>query len=178
MKKSKVIQHISVADSDFETKIDNRGLRWMICQNSESGGKYWKGKYCDNWSRVDNSAIAVLCWRCTAELVGMPEEKIAAPISDKPKGWKFMKIFVAKDGTVFYKGIEQPDLKGTLEPTVIEVKEPKKKLSKQEKETAKNELGKEIVKLKAEMFKETRKGKRTELKRALTKANRELKKLI
>jgi len=30
-----------------------------------------------------------------------------------------MKEFVDKDGTVFHKGVEQPDLKGTLEPTIV-----------------------------------------------------------
>ena len=37
----------------------------------------------------------------------------------RPSGWHFMKEFVDKDGNVFHKGKEQPDLKGTLPPTKI-----------------------------------------------------------
>ena len=44
----------------------------------------------------------------------------------RPSGWHFMKVFVDKEGTVFHKGKEQPDLKGTLPPTKIK---PKKKPS-------------------------------------------------
>jgi diadenosine tetraphosphate (Ap4A) HIT family hydrolase len=73
---------------------------------------------------------------------------------------------------------EQPALKGTLPVTVIEPKEEKKKLSKQEKSDAFNALGKDIEKLKAQLFHETRKGKKAELMRALSKANRQLKKLM
>ncbi len=37
----------------------------------------------------------------------------------RPSGWHFMNEFVDKDGNVFHKGVEQPDLKGTLEPTIV-----------------------------------------------------------
>ena len=33
------------------------------------------------------------------------------------RGWKFMKVFVHENGTVYHKGVEQPDLKGTLPAT-------------------------------------------------------------
>ena len=42
----------------------------------------------------------------------------------RPAGWHFMNEFVDKDGNVFHKGKEQPDLKGTLPPTKVK---PKKK---------------------------------------------------
>ena len=45
----------------------------------------------------------------------------------RPRGWKWMQVYVDKDGTVFYKGEEQPDLKGTLKPTKVKKKKPKKK---------------------------------------------------
>jgi uncharacterized membrane protein len=32
----------------------------------------------------------------------------------KPRGWHFMKEFVDKSGNVYYKGVEQPELKNTL----------------------------------------------------------------
>lgn len=36
---------------------------------------------------------------------------------NKPRGWHLMKEYVDKDGNVFHKGIEQPHLKGTKNPT-------------------------------------------------------------
>jgi hypothetical protein len=89
-----------------------------------------------------------------------------------------MKVFVAQDGTVYHKGEEQPNLKGTLPVTVIEPKEPKKKISKDEKQAAIHKLGLEIKELKAVLYSETRKGKRADATRKLSKANKELKKLV
>lgn len=165
------------APTNLETRIvGNR--RYMICENSTGAGKYFKGHYCNEWTIVGDDATAVICWKCTSAITDAPVSRTAVVKSDKPKGWKFMKEFVANDGTVYHKGIEQPALKGTLPATVIDNKPEKKKLSKQEKETAKQELGKEIEKLKVEIIREQRKGKKAELTRALAKANRLLKKLI
>ena len=152
--------------------------RFMICENSTSAGKYFKGHICNEWTAVGDDATSVICWRCTASVCEAPTVKTVVVKSDRPKGWKFMKEFVAPDGTVFFKGVEQPALKGTMPATVIDVKPEKKKLSKQEKEDAKLALGKEIESLKAKLFHETRKGKKSELTRALSKANRQLKKLL
>lgn len=162
----------------YQVKIDARGNRWMMCENSEPGGQYWKGNVCNIMVKVANDVHRALCWRCTALLVDVPAVRSFAPKSDKPKGWKFMKEFVSADGTVYHKGVEQPELKGTRPVTVIEAKPEKKRLSKQDKETAKNELGKEIAELKSKLFHETKKGKRAELTRALSKANRQFKKLM
>ncbi len=38
----------------------------------------------------------------------------------KPRGWRWMNEFVDADGNVFYKGVEMPDLKGTIEPTDLD----------------------------------------------------------
>ena len=40
----------------------------------------------------------------------------------RPSGWHFMKEFVDKNGNVYFKGVEQPKLKGTKPPTIIEKK--------------------------------------------------------
>ena len=165
------------AATKFSTRMIE-GRRFMICQNSEPGGKYYREKICNAWTAVGNDANAVICWRCVAAVCEGPVVRSAMPKSDKPKGWKFMKEFVSTDGTVYHKGEEQPALKGTLPVTVIEPKEEKKKLSKQEKSDAYNALGKDIEKLKAQLFHETRKGKKAELMRSLSKANRQLKKLM
>jgi len=169
---------LTFAPTNYKTKFDDRGRRLMLCINSESGSKYWKGNYCNQWTVVGHDANAVVCFKCTAALTDAPIIRSAQEKSDKPKGWKFMKQFVDKDGTVYHKGIEQPELKGQLPVTVIEDKPEKKKLTKQEKEDAINALGKEIATLKGTLFHETRKGKKAELTKALSKANRTLKKLL
>ena len=165
------------ANSVYSTRVVS-GRRYMICQNSESGGPYFKGKFCGEWTLVGNDTSAVLCHKCTASITDAPVIRSTSIKSDRPKGWKFMKEFVAVDGTVYHKGVEQPELKGTLPVTVIEAKPEKKKLSKQEKESAKQSLGKEIEMLKAKLIHETRKGKKAEIVRSLSKANRQLKKLM
>ena len=55
-----------------------------------------------------------------------------------------MKEFVDKEGNVFHKGVEQPKLKGTLNPTEIKPTN-KKKLSKKEKAELKLELQKQLA---------------------------------
>ena len=51
----------------------------------------------------------------------------------RPAGWHFMNEFVDKDGTVFHKGKEQPELKGTLKPTKVKPPKKRKKLTADEK---------------------------------------------
>tara|TARA_R100001129_G_scaffold118594_1_gene82105 strand:+ start:613 stop:1050 length:438 start_codon:yes stop_codon:yes gene_type:complete len=46
-------------------------------------------------------------------------EKVTKVKSGRPAGWHFMNEFVDKDGNVFHKGVEQPELKGTLPPTKV-----------------------------------------------------------
>lgn len=179
MKKDKIKEKdkSQYAPTKLQTKIvGNR--RYMICENSNTGGKYFKGQICNEWSTVGDDATSVICWKCTAAVCEAPAVRAAAVKSDRPKGWKFMKEFVAADGTVYFKGVEQPALKGTMPVTVIDVKPEKKKITKQEKEDARLALGKEIESLKAKLFHETRKGKKAELTRSLSKANRQLKKLM
>ena len=53
--------------------------------------------------------------------------------SGRPPGWHFMNEFVDKDGNVFHKGKEQPDLKGTLPPTKVKPPKKRKKLSADQK---------------------------------------------
>ena len=76
------------------------------------------------------------------------------PEQDKPKrvktgrpaGWHFMNEFVDKDGNVFHKGKEQPDLKGTLPPTKIKPKKKVKRRSKEEILLARHEKKKKVLK--------------------------------
>ena len=64
----------------------------------------------------------------------------------RPAGWHFMKEFVDKDGNVFHKGKEQPDLKGTLPPTKIKPKKKAKRRSKEEILLARHEKKKKVLK--------------------------------
>jgi|APSaa5957512535_1039671.scaffolds.fasta_scaffold181079_1 hypothetical protein len=150
--------------------------RFMICRNSINGGKYWKGILCGNWcAGVGDTAVAILCSRCTHALV--PYEEKYARKSDKPRGWAFMKEYVHKDGTVYHKGKEQPDLKGTLEPTVIKKKDPKLKLTKGQKQQKRNDLLLEFNTLKKQWQKEKRKTYQAKIKSQMNKIQRELKKV-
>ena len=75
---------------------------------------------------VGEEAVKVTCSYCVFSVVGMPESpKSTYKPTGRPAGWHFMNEFVDADGNVFYKGKEQPKLKGTLKPT--KVKPPKKK---------------------------------------------------
>ena len=88
------------------------------------------GRVVDN---LDNSTIKVTCSYCVLSIVGMPTEtKQTYRPTGRPSGWHFMKEFVDKDGNVFHKGVEQPDLKGTLPPTKIVPKKKTKRRTKEE----------------------------------------------
>ena len=64
----------------------------------------------------------------------------------RPAGWHWMNEFVDKDGNVFHKGKEQPDLKGTLPPTKIKPKKKVKRRSKEEMLLARHEKKKKVLK--------------------------------
>jgi hypothetical protein len=166
----------SYPKSDFETKIDKNGHRWMLCQNSIPNGKYWKGKLCDNWTIVDRVAVSVLCWKCTANISEPPEIRTVVEKSNHPKGWKRMNVFVANDGSVYHKGIEQTTLKGTLPVTVIQKKVPKQKFTIQQHQFQSGELQEELQKIKSALFTEVRKTERYALTKQLAQLQRVIKK--
>ena len=114
---------------------------------------------------VPINVVVKKCFDCVKEDL----QKIEGPSTYRPKrvgypkGWKFMKVFVYSDGTVYHKGIEQPELKGTLDPTPIVAKEKK---SKAQKAKEKQETLAQLQKLKVELRKQTRK---TEIKKIESK---------
>ena len=83
-------------------------------------------------ANVSTEAVSVIGSRAVMSRVGIPKEKPSRVSTGRPAGWHFMNEFVDKDGTVFHKGKEQPDLKGTLPPTKVLV--PKKKTKRRTKE--------------------------------------------
>ena len=106
------------------------------------GGKnirYMDCKYCGGQVRnVGEDAKSVTCNTCFMGIMvkRFPESATFTAKSYKPTGrpagWHWMSEFVDKDGNVFYKGKEQPKLKGTLKPT--KVAPPKKKIKRRTKD--------------------------------------------
>lgn len=160
----------------YKTK-QHDGKRYMMCQNSIPDGKYWKGTLCEEWSEVGIKTTAVLCSKCTAKLAGAPEMRSGYVSKGRPRGWQFMAEFVDPEGNVFHKGVEQPELKGTLQPTKIEPADNKKKLSKQEKADLKDQILSQIVFLRGQILKTD---KKTEIKKhqsSMKKLQRQLNKV-
>jgi hypothetical protein len=59
-------------NTEFQSKII-KGKRYMVCQNSISGGKYWGGNSCNNWTEVVTKTTSVLCSACTHALLDAPD---------------------------------------------------------------------------------------------------------
>jgi hypothetical protein len=103
------------------------GQRWMICKHCQS-----------EYVQVDENTSAITCSSCvikkTLALKPMDEFFGKQRVSTgRPAGWHFMNEFVDKDGNVFHKGKEQPDLKGTLPPTKVKPPKKRKKLTADQK---------------------------------------------
>ena len=96
-------------------------------------------KVCQSeYVEVDEGTAAITCSACVLKktLALKPMDEFFAKkhkSTGRPAGWHFMNEFVDKDGNVFHKGKEQPDLKGTLEPTKVKPPKKRKKLTKDEK---------------------------------------------
>ena len=119
-----------------------KGSRWN--QRPDALYKYMECKLCGQFSCVGEDATATTCNDCVNEM--MPEMKFTRrQKSDKPRGWQCMNCYVHTDGTVYYKGIEQPELKGTLEHTPLQ---PKQKLNKHQKAMLKARASETLFKLK------------------------------
>lgn len=122
---------------------------------------------------VSAEAPWVLCWECVSESViklDPPKNKKKAA-EGYPKGWRFFKEFVHANGTVYRKGIEQPELKNTLQPTIIIIKPKKNKLQKQQE---KEEVLREYAELKKALKKETRKTVIKKIEAKLNKLQKQL----
>ena len=113
--------------------------KWMSFY--EDGKRYMQCKHCKSeYVETSENSVAVTCWKCTQrlcisqisleEMIPSLRKKVS---SGRPAGWHFMKEFVDKDGNVFHKGKEQPELKGTLKPTKVNPRKKRKKLTADEK---------------------------------------------
>ena len=103
--------------------------RFMLCKRCQS-----------EYVETSEDAVAVTCSKCVTKLClsHMSLEEMMPSLRKKvttgrPPGWHFMNEFVDKDGNVFHKGKEQPELKGTLKPTKVKPPKKRKKLTADEK---------------------------------------------
>lgn len=142
----------------YDAYIDkDTNIHYMRCLNSEpekSSPYYNEGHVCSNWVRVGNidEVSSVVCWKCVAAKTYFPKQTTDSRTTGYPRGWALRAVYVDKDGNVFHKGVEQPDLKGTLEPTVVQKKtnqaaKTRRQNNKEKKEERAKLLG-EVVDLK------------------------------
>ena len=109
----------------------------MMCF-TENGQRWLQCKVCYDYIKVDEDTHAITCSSCvlkkTLALKPMDEFFAKKKVSTgRPPGWHFMNEYVDKDGNVFHKGKEQPELKGTLKPTKVKPPKKRKKLTADEK---------------------------------------------
>lgn len=95
---------------------------------------------CDRLVEVDEDIVAVTCWECAVKRCPLEIKQKPEPSNEprRPKGWRLYKVYVDEEKNVFHLGVEKPELKGTLEPTVIVVK-PKKTRAEKDMEQAKKD---------------------------------------
>ena len=103
----------------------------------EDGIRYMECKVCQSeYVSCDEDIVAVTCSNCIVkiDMIKFPntikKQKVS---SGRPAGWHFMNEYVDKDGNVFHKGKEQPELKGTLKPTKVKPRKKRKKLTADQK---------------------------------------------
>lgn len=116
------------------------------------------------------NAVSAICMYCINDAIDPPPTSAKKSVG-YPRGWKFMTTFVHQNGTVYHKGVEQPNLKGTLKPTEIVVVTKKDKLEKKKK---KEEALAQIGMLKKKLKNETKKGQLKKLQSQIKKLQRQL----
>jgi len=106
----------------------------------ENGQKFMECKKCGYYVHTSEEAVAITCSDCVQRICIakrpelIPELNPKTKKTGKPPGWHFMSEFVDKDGTVYHKGKEQPELKGTLKITKVKTIKRKPKIKKREKD--------------------------------------------
>ena len=109
---------------DRHSYIDENGQGWLQC------------KFCCEYQKVDSVVGYITCSNCVVkiDMMQFPDTIVKQKKSSgRPPGWHFMNEYVDKDGNVFHKGKEQPDLKGTLKPTKVKPPKKRKKLTADQK---------------------------------------------
>ena len=144
-----VITNQKEFDKSCNYKVEWRyGTKWN--QQKTAKYRYMACRECGSMTVASPAATAITCSSCVQKMVDPPVFKSSIEKTGRPAGWHFMKEYVDKDGNVFHKGVEKPELKGTLKPTVIEKK---KRLTKREKAKIKQEANSKIYDLKKQLKK-------------------------
>jgi len=122
-------------------------LVWTLC--STQG--------CGHEELIPGSVDSLICSSCTMKktmsLLSETERKKLFGISGRsgapvrPRGWRWLAEFVDSDGNVFVKGIEKPDLKGTLPITDVAAIKARQKANKEKRIVAEQ---KKLLKMAAE----------------------------
>mgnify|MGYP003115751103 CR=1 FL=1 len=147
--------------------------------NRAPGIKYrhMECKVCGALTEVGDTTTAVTCYICVSQMAE-PPHFTSKKKSDRPPGWHFMNVYVHKDGTVFHKGVEQPQLKNTLPATEIKKKKkPDIKLNKFQKQVKRNKIMAEMHQLKNKLKKAKFKKDIKSINVSINKLQRQLKKL-
>ena len=116
-----VVKDQKAFDKKCEHRIYyRRGSKWN--QDSDLTYRYMDCKLCGQETQVGNRATATTCNQCVNSMVEAPSIGKQKIVTGRPAGWHWKAVFVDNDGSVYHRGVEQPKLKGTLEPTKIEPK--------------------------------------------------------
>ena len=121
------------------------GVAYMDCKIT--------GEPVKNVSTEATSVIGSRAFMARMDKMFPEQDKPKRVKTGRPSGWHFMNEFVDKDGTVYHKGKEMPELKGTLPVTVVKPKKKTKRRSQEEillarEAEKKEELKKEFQKQK------------------------------
>lgn len=138
-------------------------FKWVVC--SIEG--------CTEEVKIDVNSISAICYKHTMGRVPFIEPKSRKPKADiRPAGWHFMNEFVAKDKTVYHRGVEQPELKGALPVSDYgKIRQSQKQAKKEKAEKKRLKLIKRHEKKKESIRKAEGKAKpgRPKVKKAIVK---------
>jgi len=113
---------------------------------------------CGYEESAESSSETIVCSRCVMKLcINLLSEKersklfgatgSSARLTGKPRGWRWMNEFVDKEGNVYHKGLEQPELKGSRPITDVDAIKAKQKANKEKRLLAEE---KKLLKIAAE----------------------------
>ena len=105
-------------------------MKTITCEGNNPMSKWYPGYECPERLKVMDNIVSAICWKCVARKIPAPQSRSQQP-TGFPRGWKFFKEFVHEDGKVYHKGVEQPELFGTLPVTEIKEVEPREKKKKE-----------------------------------------------
>jgi|TARA_R110000822_G_scaffold26819_10_gene80524 hypothetical protein len=137
-------------EENIEYAIEYRkGSAW----NEREGSiyKWMECKRCGQMAKCSEDSQSITCSDCVNELVGPVETSYVK--SDKPRGWTLMKQFVDKDGNVYNKGVEVPELKGTISKTEKQDRKKSERMTKSQKEELMTTAALNLHKLKKQLAK-------------------------